>query len=277
MIEHTVAGVQYLTYEIFDPFVKVTNAVTTRHRGSSRPPYDTLNLGLHVGDDTDAVLENRAIVAEVLGFDPEAWTLGEQVHGAGVAVVRAGDSGRGAVTEDDALGGADALVTNEPGVPLGILIADCVAVSLYDPARHVAAIAHAGWKGTLGRIAEKTVGVMSSVFGTDPSDIVAGLSPSVGKCHYTVGREVADAYVEEFGSDASRFLDEGATGEWQLDLPGAIDVQLLRSGVREGRIENAGRCTACEAPLFFSYRGQGPRTGRFAGIIMLHSAGRRFY
>jgi hypothetical protein len=277
MIEHNAAGIRYLAYGLFDPFVKVTNVVTTRHRGSSRPPFDTLNLGLHVGDDTDAVLENRAIVAQVLLFEPEEWTLGEQVHGSAVAVVRAGDKGRGAVVMDDAVGQADALVTNEPGIPLGVLVADCVAVSLYDPARHVAAIAHAGWKGTLSRVVEKTVDAMSNVFGTDPADIVAGLSPAVGKCHYAVGREVVDAFVDEFGYDAGRFLEEDPEGQWRLDLTGANTHQCRRAGIREGRFEVAGRCTACEPRLFYSHRRDGPRTGRFASIIMLHSTGRRAY
>jgi YfiH family protein len=277
MIEHDVAGIRYLTYGLFDPFVKVTNVVTTRQSGSSRPPYDTLNLGLHVGDDPGAVLENRAVVAQVLGFEPETWTLGEQVHGAAVSVVHAGDRGRGAVVVDDAVGEADALVTNEPGIPLAILVADCVAVSLYDPARHVAAVAHAGWKGTLARVVEKTVDTMANVFGADPSDIVAGLGPSVGKCHYTVGRDVVDGYIGEFAGDAHLFLSEGPADVWRLDLAAANVYQLARAGLRKERFEAAGWCTACEPALFYSHRRDGARTGRFASVIMLHSSGRRLY
>jgi YfiH family protein len=277
MIHHNVSGIQYLTYDLFEPYVKATNVVTTRHRGSSLPPFDTLNVGLHVGDDPDAVLENRAAVAQILGFEPEALTLAEQVHGAVVAVVAAGDQGRGSVVEDDALGGADALVTNEPQIPLGILIADCVAVSLYDPARHVVGIAHAGWKGTLARIVEKTVEKMSGEFGTNPKNLVAGLSPSVGRCHYVVGPEVADAYVEEFGDDSCGFVEEEPAGARRLDLWAANRHQLRAAGVPESQIETGGLCTACNPGLFYSYRRDGARTGRIAGIVMLHAGGSRMY
>lgn len=277
MIERSVAGIHYLAYDLFDPFVKVTNVVTTRRGGLSGPPYDALNLALHVGDDPDTVLENRAIAAQVLGFEPEAWTFGEQVHGAEVAVVRGPDRGRGAVDETDAIAGADALVTNEPGVPLGILVADCVAVSLYDPARHAAGIAHAGWKGTLARIVEKTLKAMSDAFGTDPADVVAGLGPAVGPCHYTVGAEVCEAYARGFGEDAGRFLTADADGVGRLDLRAANALQLRRAGVAGDRIEAAGLCTACTPALFYSHRRDAPRTGRIAGVIMLHRAGPRPY
>lgn len=277
MIQHNVASIGYLTYGLFEPYVKVTNVVTTRRGGSSRPPYDTLNLGLHVGDETDTVLENRAIVAQILGFEPEALTVAEQVHGSTVAVVHERDQGKGAVVEDDAVGETDALVTNEPGLPLGILTADCVAVSLYDPAKHAMGIAHAGWKGTLARIVERTVKTMSEAFGTDPAGIVAGLSPSVGPCHYPVGREVAGAFTGEFGDDVGQFLVEDPEGSWRLDLCGANAHQLRGVGVPGDRIETSGLCTACTPALFYSYRREGVHTGRIAGIMMLHSTGRRVY
>jgi YfiH family protein len=277
MIRHKVAGVQYFTYDLFEPYTKVTNVVTTRHRGSSRPPYESLNLGLRVGDDPDAVLENRATVAQMLGFEPDAVTVAEQVHGSTVAVIRAADQGKGSVVADDAVGEADALVTNEPGIPLAILIADCVAVSLYDPARHVVGIAHAGWKGTLARIVERTVRTMSDVFGTKPLDLLVGVSPSVGKCHYVVGRDVADPYINEFGEDVGRFLDNVPGGGYRLDLWEANVQQLLAVGIAGDRIEVGGLCTACTPSLFYSHRRDGSRTGRFAGIVMLHSSGLRAY
>ena len=277
MIRHDVAGIQYLTYDLFEPYTKVTNVVTTRQRGSSRPPYESLNLGLRVGDDPDAVLENRAVVAQMLGFEPDEVTVAEQVHGSAVAVIRTVDQGKGSVVADDAVRETDAMVTNEPGIPLAILIADCVAVSMYDPARHVVGIAHAGWKGTLARVVERTVRTMSDVFGTKPSDLLVGVSPSVGKCHYAVGGDVADSYIHEFGEDSGRFLEEGRGGGYRLDLWEANVQQLLAVGIAAARIEVGGICTACTPHLFYSHRRDGPRTGRFAGIVMLHSAGFRAY
>jgi hypothetical protein len=277
MIERDIAGNRFFTYGVFDPYVNVTNGVTTRRLGRSQAPFDTLNLGLHVGDDPDAVLENRAIVAQILGFEPETFTLARQVHGSAVAVVRARDGGKGAVIENDAFPDTDAMITNEADVPLAVLVADCAAVSFYDTGRNVVGIAHAGWKGTLARIAQKTVEAMNAAFGSKPSDIVAGVSPCVGPCHYEVGTEVAGAYRREFGQEAAHFLVEDPQGSCRLDLAKANAHQLLEAGILAGRIETSGMCTACTPELFYSYRRDGSRTGRFAGIVVLHRSGHRLY
>jgi purine-nucleoside/S-methyl-5'-thioadenosine phosphorylase / adenosine deaminase len=277
MIEHDIAGTRYFTYDVFDPYVNVTNAVTTRHRGQSKPPFHTLNLGFRSGDDPDAVLENRAVVAQILGFEPEALTLARQVHGSAVAVVRARDRGRGAVVEDDAFPKTDAMITNEADVPLGVLIADCAAVSFYDPGKSAIGIAHAGWKGTLARIVEKTIGAMAAAYGSEPPDIVAGVSPCVGACHYEVGAEVAEAYRGVFGEEAAYFLTKDPRGSYRLHLTEANRRQLLQAGIAADKIETSGLCTACTRELFYSYRRDGARTGRFAGIIVLHRTGHRLY
>jgi len=277
MKEHARAGIRFRTYGVFDPYLGVTNAVTTRAGGCSAPPYQGLNLGFRSGDDPDAVLENRAIVAQILGFEPESFTAAEQVHGASVAVVRGADRGRGAVAAEDTLRGVDALITNEPDLPLVILVADCAAVSLYDTRGNAIAMVHAGWKGTLARIVEKALAAMAREYGTRPADVVAGLSPAIGPCHYPVGSDVAESFRAAFGSDAAGFLGGGAEGRVTLDLWKANLAQLVGVGVPPERIEVDRICSACNADLFYSYRRDGARTGRFAGIIELRYTGRRMY
>jgi YfiH family protein len=277
MNEHVSAGVRFFSYGLFEPYLNVTNAVTTRVGGRSAPPRDSLNLGLHVGDDPDAVLENRAVIAQILGFEPEALTVAEQVHGSSVAVIRGEDRGRGAVVETDAVRGADAMITNEPDIPLAILVADCVAVSLFDTRRSAIGIVHAGWKGTLDRIVEKAVAAMGRAYATKPEDLIAGLSPAVGPCHYPVGGEVAERFRAAFGADAGRIFGPDSGGRPALDLGEANRLELLRAGVRPERIDASGICTACSPDLFYSYRGEGHPTGRFAGIIRLHYTTRRAY
>jgi YfiH family protein len=277
MIERVTGGIRYLTYDLFEPFLNVTNVITTRVGGTSAAPYESLNLGLHVGDDPDAVLENRALVAQALGFEPDALTAASQVHGASTSLVRSRDRGRGAVDADDAIPGTDALVTNEPDLPLAIQVADCVVVSLYDPRKNAMGVVHAGWKGTLARIAEATIQRMSEEFGSDPADIVAGLSPAIGPCHYEVGQDVADSYRSAFGEDAARVIVAAPDGRCRLDLWEANALQLVRSGVSDTRMTSARVCTACSPELFYSYRRDGGRTGRFAGIMVLHYTGRRVY
>jgi len=277
MKEHNTAGVRFFTYDLFEPHLNVTNAVTTRVRGRSGTPYESLNLGLHVGDDPDAVLENRALVAQVLGFEPEALTVAEQVHGSSVAVIRSGDRGRGAVIETDAIRGADAMITNEPDLPLAILVADCVAISLYDSRKNAIGIVHAGWKGTLARIVEKALTAMTREYGTKPADVIAGLSPAVGPCHYPVGGDVAGEFRASFGADAAAIVRPESGGRVSLDLREANLLQLVGAGVSSGNIDATGTCTACCPEFFYSYRRDGVRTGRFAGIIRLHYTGRRVY
>jgi YfiH family protein len=277
MKEHNAAGIRFFTYELFEPYLNVTNVVTARLGGRSAPPYGTLNLGFRSGDDPDAVLENRAMVAQILGFEPETFTLSQQVHGSTVAMVRAADRGRGAVAAEDTLGGADGLITNEPDLALAVLVADCVAVSLYDTRRPAIAMVHAGWKGTLGRIVENAVAAMTREYGTDPADLIAGLGPAVGPCHYPVGGEVADSFREAFGAEADGFIATGTEGRFTLDLWKANVGRLIAAGVPPERIESSRLCTACHPDLFYSYRRDGARTGRLAGIIELRYTGRRMY
>jgi YfiH family protein len=278
MQDNWIGDLHFLSYSLFEAHRNVTNVVTTREGGKSAKPYDSLNLALHVGDDADVVLENRAKLAEALGTEPEALTLPEQVHKTKVSVVKSSHRGRGAVTADDALPKADAIVTNVPDLPVMVLIADCVAVSLFDPKRNVIGLAHAGWKGTLGRIAEATVKKMRDGLGCDPADIVAGISPAIGRDHYDVGQDVFDAYVEEFGrGTAAEFLQEDMDGTCYLDLWAANEYQLLESGLAGENIQVAEICTACHLDQFYSHRHEGGKTGRVGALMMLHASSTRQY
>jgi YfiH family protein len=278
MQEHKIGSIEWLSYSVFDPHRNVTNVVTTRVGGRSTGAYASLNLALHVGDDADTVLENRATLTQALGVEPESLTMPQQVHGNRVVVVTAGDRGRGAVDEGDAVPGADGLVTRTPGLPLAVLIADCVAVSLYDPNQNAIGLAHAGWKGTLKRIAGDTASKMVEAFGCDPADIVAGISPSIGRGHYEVGEDVLKAYQKEFGRAGAReLIEEDMHGTCYLDLWKANEAQLLDRGVLEKNIAISEMCTACHPSRFYSHRLEHGKTGRFVGLIMLHTGTVRQY
>ncbi|MEJ2722824.1 MAG: peptidoglycan editing factor PgeF [bacterium] len=277
MVEHGLHGIRFFTYEIFDRHRNVTNVVTSRARGRSGGPYASFNLAFHVGDDANAVLDNRATIAQLLGFEPEDLTVSRQVHGSSVAVVGSKDRGRGGVIEDDAIPDTDAMITRALDTPLAVLVADCVAVSLYDPGTHAVGIVHAGWAGTAKRIVQKTIGKMAGEFGTQPADLIAGVSPSIGACHYPVGDDVASVFEGEFGVEtATGFLQKEEARGAHLDLWECNRYQLLESGVRPDSIEIAGWCTVCRNDLFYSHRAEG-KTGRFAGIVMLNSLASRSY
>ena len=235
---------------------EVLHFVSTRKGGSSPPPYDSLNLGFHVGDEPELVLENRRKLASALGVPLESFTFAEQVHDGRVVAIRREQRGSGAFDSDTAIEAADAMVTDVPGICLTVLLADCVPILFYHPGRKVIGIAHAGWRGTTRSIAKRTLEVLVEEFGCDPGGMLVGLGPSVGPCCYEVGPDVASLFD-------SRFLN----GRY-LDLREANRFQLVQMGVPEDNIEVAGVCTCCDHELFFSAR-RSPRTGRFGAGIML--------
>jgi len=141
----------------------------------------------------------------------------------------------------------------------------------------LALFGHAGYAGTLGRIAENTVHKMKTVFDTTPKDILVGISPSIGWCHFDVGRDVADKFHRTFGADADQYTTEDPDGTVRLDLSEANRIQLLAAGVSEDHIQTSGFCTACHPESFYSHRRDKGRTGRFAAIIMLRVTGNRAY
>jgi YfiH family protein len=211
----------------------VEAAVTTRAGGVSAGPFESLNLGLHVGDDRVAVLENRRRAAAAFGATPGDLVFGTQVHGTRASVVTGADRGRGALDPAGALEATDALVTTAAGVILVTLVADCAPVVLFDPVARVLASAHAGWRGALSGVLEETIAAMSAL-GARPGRIVAGIGPSVAPDRYQVGQDVVDAARRALGADAERLAPPDDSGRWRLDLQGTVRCLLERAGVDPG-------------------------------------------
>lgn len=215
---------------------------TNRIGGTSHFPYESNNLALHVGDERGSVSENRRLIETLVG--PTQFM--NQSHGDGVALVET-------ITGHDP--NSDALVTIETGIALGVLVADCIPLLLWDEADHVIAVAHVGRKGLLNEVALKTVRVMNALGATR---IQAMLGPSIcGRC-YEVGRDIHD----EVGTAFPRARSVTSAGSLGLDLPGALSYELSRVGVEVSR---SPICTV-ENSNFFSYRRDG-LTGRQAGLI----------
>ncbi len=245
----------------------VVAVFSTRRGGRSSEVYATLNLGLHVGDDPETVLTNRALFCGALGLDHRHLVSCAQVHGTTVAVVGAGDRGRGAFDPAQAVPGADGLATDTPGVPLISFYGDCVPLFLYDPVKRAIALVHAGWRGTLGRIGSRALAVLRKSFGSSPAEVLAAVGPAIGPCCYIVGSDLAAQFAWEFpGGDLVR---RGADGAWRLDLWSINRRILIEAGVKSANIAVARRCTACAPGEFFSHRASRGKTGRMAAIMML--------
>jgi YfiH family protein len=242
-----------LTWPVFDPF-DVDVIVTTRHGGVSCGSYASLNLSLHVGDAAENVLENRRRVAAALEADPGDLVFCIQSHGPNVHVVTAADRGRGALTQQDAIPGTDALVTAEPGVALTVMVADCVPIVLYDPVAHVLACVHAGWRGTVARVCEAAVAAMGSL-GSAPGNVIAALGPAMPPDRYQVGQDVYRAANEGLGERAAQqVVRPDGTGRWLFNLWTANRIVLRQAGVPEQNTHVAEIPTGSDPGLFFSHR-----------------------
>ncbi len=246
----------------------VSHGFSTRLGGRGTSPYDTLNLAFHVGDRPEVVLQNRQLVCRALGAEISQMVAGQQVHGADLAVVSAGQAGRGALASETALPAVDGLLTNQPGLLLSAFYADCVPVFLLDPVRRAIALVHAGWKGTVARIGAGAVAKMSAVFGTDPADCLAGIGPSIGPCCYEVDEPVIRLGTGMFTWWAE-VLKPAGPGRAMLDLWAANQKILLEAGIREENLSVARVCTSCHRRVLFSHRGGRGVTGRMGAFLML--------
>lgn len=206
MIKHKKGPLVYFSYELFDQFDDVSNIISSRLGGVSVGPYYSLNVGLHVGDKDTAVIKNRALLCEAVGVELRSLVAGEQVHGTNISIVTACHAGKGAIRWSDSIPRTDGLITNVPELPLFMVVADCAVVSFFDPKRKVIALAHGSWRGTVGRIVQKTVSKMVETFGCDLRDILVGIGPSIGPCCYEVGEDVIKLFREAFGNQADEFF-----------------------------------------------------------------------
>lgn len=252
---------EVLTWPVFDE-LGVDVVVTTRHGGVSEGPYASLNLGLHVGDDSEAVVENRARAAAAAGAELDELVFCNQTHGRRVVAVTSADRGRGARRAEDAIADTDALVTAEGGVGLVMMAADCTPIVLVDPDAGVLGCVHSGWRGTVARIADAAVDAMVGA-GARPERIVAALGPTVAPAGYQVGAEVVAEAENAFG-DVHGLVAADGTGRWTFDLWAANLRVLAGAGVPEANVHRSALPTG--GATFFSDRDVRP-CGRIAAIV----------
>jgi YfiH family protein len=226
-----------------------------RHAMSGRLPGERSEGDVGHGPNTneDEIEHNRAAFIEAAGMSMADLVISRQTHGTEVAVVSRADRGRGLYPAFDGFPATDAMVTNEPTVALGTIVADCVPILLYDPVQHAIGLAHAGWRGTVGQIAAATVATMVEVFGTDPADLFAGIGPSIGPCCYEVGSEVIDAWAEADVTGQEAAVHDRETG-YHFNLWAANRLVLIQAGLAGDRIESSNVCVRCEHERYFSYR-----------------------
>jgi YfiH family protein len=237
--------------------------VATRHGGVSPAPWDSLNFSVRRGDSVENVRANRRRLGDATGFDPSRAIYCEQVHGTGIAKVDERNAG-------EIVPASDGLTTEVPGLPLGLVFADCVPILVYDPVRHVLGLVHAGWRGTVNGAAAALVWTMQAGYDCRSADLVAAIGPSIGPQSYQVGREVFDLARARL-PDGARFFTwpQGADANPHFDLWAANAAQLREAGIATDRIELAGIDTATQTDDFFSHRASGGRCGLFTMVAWL--------
>ncbi|MBI2455954.1 MAG: peptidoglycan editing factor PgeF [candidate division NC10 bacterium] len=236
----------------------MVHAFSTRQGGVSRAPFATLNLGTSVGDDPQAVEENRRRFFGTFGIEPSQVVRVKQVHGDGVLVVDetlVARRGFPRLLLDERYE-YDALITNLPDLALVVSTADCLPLLIHDPVRGAVAAVHAGWRSTAKRIAARALRAMAAAYGTNPGDCRVAIGPGIRGCCYEV-----DAAVTEAMRAALPAWEEHAAAS----RPGE------GAGVRPDRIGDVGFCTACRRDLFFSHRAEKARTGRMMNLILLRA------
>ncbi|MCL6604135.1 MAG: peptidoglycan editing factor PgeF [Paenibacillus sp.] len=253
----------------------ITAGFTSRQGGTGKAPYESLNCAFHVGDHPEDVINNRNILAKSLGFQLEDWTCGEQTHGVNIAVVDSKDRGRGSQDRASAFSDTDGLITNVPGVLLTSFYADCVPLYFYDPIQSVVGLAHAGWKGTVGQIADLMVKKMSDEYGSHPQDILAAIGPSIGDCCYEVNDHVMNHVhqLEVLSGSEATFSNsvyrksETNDDKSMLNLKELNQRIMIKAGILPTHIECTTWCTSCNPDLLFSYRKENGVTGRMTSWI----------
>ncbi|AGB40790.1 uncharacterized protein, YfiH family [Halobacteroides halobius DSM 5150] len=261
-------GIKYYIIEEFAKTGLVEHAFSTRVGGVSQDEYTSLNLGLHVADDKEAVIENRKQICNLLNSDHQQLVAGKQLHNDRIEIISKEDQGKGALNYDSALDNTDALLTNQKGVLLTSYYADCTPIFLLDPVLEIVGLVHAGWKGTVKKITQQTVLKMKEVYGSKVNNLLVAIGPSIGKCCYKVDEHVLNHLQEQF-DDWKVLVKQINAKEWWLDLSLANRVQLEELGVNPKNIIDSDLCTACNSDLFYSYRRDNGETGRMASLIKL--------
>ncbi|MFP7477722.1 peptidoglycan editing factor PgeF [Terribacillus saccharophilus] len=240
----------------------IISGITTKYNGVSKAPFDSLNMGLHVGDVPEDVVRNRELLADAIEFPLERWVLGEQVHGTEIAVVTKNEAGRGSRVLADSLPSVDGLITNEKGMLLAAFFADCVPLYFYDSTSEWVGMAHAGWRGTVANMAGKMIEALCAN-GANKNSMQAIIGPCISKKRYEVDDYIVQQIPEEF---RDKVLQPSGSDRYHLDLQELNRLYMLQAGIQDENIFTVAYCTY-DSPEFYSHREDQGKTGRMIGFI----------
>ncbi len=257
-----------LHYPLMENTGIVEHCFSTRLGGVSEDIYATMNFSFTRGDKPESVLENYRRLAQTFGKTPEDFVCTDQTHTTRVLRVGKGEKGYG-VTKPRPYTDVDGLITNEPGVILSTFYADCVPLYFVDPVHKAIGLSHSGWRGTVGRMGQKTLNAMKESFGTSPSDVIAAVGPSICQDCYEISEDVAEHFYKEFVGHGDEILIDKGNGKYQLDLWKTNEIVLLEAGILPEHLAVTNICTCCNPKILFSHRASQGKRGNLGAFLML--------
>lgn len=260
--------VPYLTYNSLSEIKFINHAFSTRLGGVSEGEFTSMNLAFNRGDNPECVTENYKRLCKSADFDFESLTASAQDHHTFVRAVTKADRGVGIYKPRD-MESVDAIITNETGVTLVTYYADCTPLYFVDTKNRAIGLAHGGWRGTVGRIAEKTIQKMTELYGTNPADITAAVGPAISVCCYEVDTPCIDNFyaLEDLNTDKFIFPKDG--GKYMLDLLECNRQILVSAGVKPENITVSDVCTNCNSELLWSHRATKGHRGTMCAFLCL--------
>ena len=261
-------SVPYLTYNSLSEIKFINHAFTTRLGGVSEGEFTSMNTAFNRNDDPNRVTENYKRICGIAGFEFESLVASAQDHHTYVRAVTSKEKGIGIYRPRD-LESVDALITNEPGVTLVTYYADCTPLFFVDVKNRAIGLAHAGWRGTVGRIGEKVIEKMTALYGTDPKNVTCAVGPAISVCCYEVDEPCAANFLALTDLDTDKFVFEKGGGKYMLNLLEANKQILMAAGVPEKNITLSDLCTNCNSGLLWSHRATKGHRGTMSALLCI--------
>ena len=261
-------SVPYLTYNSLEEINFIRHGFSTRFGGVSKGIFSSMNLAFNRGDNQDDVVENYKRLCNSIGLDFNTLVASAQDHHTFVRPVTSENYGVG-ITKPRDMQSVDALITNEKNVTLVTYYADCTPLFFVDTKNKAIGLAHAGWRGTVGKIGAEVVKKMTELYNTDPADLVCAVGPAISKCCYEVDKACADEFYKLSTLDTSAFIFPKENNKFHLDLLECNRQILVEAGVKPENITLSDFCTRCNSELLWSHRATNGQRGTMCAVMSI--------
>ncbi len=261
-------GIPFLTYDVLSEIPFITHAFSTRLGGVSKGEFSTMNFAFNRGDNPDDVMENYRRFCEAVGLDFDTLVASSQDHHTFVRKVTHENYGVG-ITRPKDIQSVDALVTNEPDVTLVTYYADCTPLFFVDTSQKVIALAHGGWRGTVGRIAGKVIDMMKQDYGCQVENILCCIGPAISECCYEVDKSCYEQFAGMENICIEKIAFPTGDGKYRIDLLETNRQVILSCGVPEKNITVSDVCTKCNSELLWSHRATNGHRGTMCAFLCM--------